>query len=222
MRFGVLGTGVVGRTLAGKLVELGHEAMMGSRQKGNAKAVEWATSAGERASEGTFAEAAAFGEVLVNATAGAVSIAALRAAGAQNLSGKVLIDLSNPIATDTGFPPQLSVCNSDSIGEQIQRAFPDARVVKTLNTVNADVMVNPVLISGAHAVFVGGDDAAAKQQVAEVLRSFGWNAGDIIDLGGIETSRGTEMYLALWLRLMGVLGTGHFNIRILREGSEQD
>ena len=214
MRVGMIGTGVVGRTLGSKLVELGHEVMMGSRQRGNEHAVEWCQSAGERASEGTFADAAAFGEVVVNATAGAVSLQALRSAGASNFSGKVLIDVANPIAPDTGFPPELSVCNNDSLGEQIQREFPDARVVKTFNTVNSDVMVNPPIAGRDHVVFVGGEDLAAKQLVSELLRSFGWDAGAIVDLGGIETSRGMEMYLELWLRLMIKLGTGHFNISI--------
>jgi predicted dinucleotide-binding enzyme len=214
MRYGVLGTGAVGRALATKLVQLGHEVTMGARRAGGEAATGWVQSAGGAAREGSFADAAAFGEVVINATAGAHSLDALRAAGAENLGGKVLIDVSNAIAEDAGFPPQLSVCNTDSLGEQIQRTFPEARVVKTLNTVTSDVMVQPSMIAGEHSVFVGGEDADAKRAVTELLHSFGWPDGSVIDLGGIESARGTEMYLALWLRLMGSLGGWHFNIAV--------
>lgn len=218
MRFGVLGTGHVGRTLGARLVQLGHEVAMGSRRRGNEAAVTWARTAGPSSREGTFAEAAGFGEVVVNATAGVASLEALRAAGEENLDGKVLIEVANGLDFSRGFPPQLAVCNTDSLGEQIQRAFPRARVVKTLNTVNADVMVEPALIPGSHTIFLSGDDAAAKQQVAALLRSFGWSAADILDLGGIATARGPEMLLALWLRVFGALGTGHFNFHLVRAG----
>src|SRR3954470_2205060 len=137
MKLGVFGTGMVGSTIATKLAQLGHEVKMGSRAAGNAKAVEWAKAAGGKASQGTFADAAAFGEVLFNCTSGGASLAALQAAGATNLAGKVLVDVSNPLDFSKGMPPTLSVCNTDSLGEQIQRAFPDAKVVKALNTVNA-------------------------------------------------------------------------------------
>jgi predicted dinucleotide-binding enzyme len=219
VRFGILGTGVVGRTLGTKLVELGYEVTIGSRHKGNDKAAAWVQAAGGGAGQGTFNDAAAFGEIVINATPGVVSLDVLRAAGAANVAGKVLVDVSNPLAPDTGFPPLLSVCNTDSMGEQIQREFPSARVVKTLNTVNADVMVNPRMINEHHAVFVSGEDASAKGEVTGVLRSFGWDADEIVDLGGITTARGPEMYLELWLRLMAATGTGHFNIRIVREAS---
>ena len=217
MRVAMIGTGVVGQTLGARLVGLGHEVRMGSRHAGGDQAVAWATAAGAAASEGTFADAAAFGEVVVNATAGSVSLDALRAAGVGNLSGKVLVDVSNPLDFSQGFPPTLSVCNTDSAGEQIQRAFPDARVVKALNTVTADVMVNPALMPGGHAVFVCGNDPDAKATVAGLLRGFGWSEGDIVDLGDISNARGLEMYLALWVRLMGHVRTRHFNIRLVRE-----
>ena len=216
MKAGVLGTGMVGQALAGKLVELGHEVMMGSRQAGSEKATAWVKAAGGNAREGSFRDAAEFGEVVINATSGAASLAALEAAGAENLSGKVLIDVSNPLSPDSGFPPVLSVCNTDSLGEQIQRAFPDARVVKTLNTINADVMVNPHLVPGDHAIFLSGDDAGAKGRVREILESFGWSGDRIYDLGDISTARGTEMYLAFWLRVMLASGGPHFNIEIRR------
>lgn len=216
MRIGVLGTGMVGRALVGKLVSLGHEVMMGARQAGNETAVIWADGAGMLASQGSFADAARFGEMIVNATNGAATLDALAAAGVENVAGKVLIDVANPLDTSRGMPPSLSVCNTDSLGEQIQRAFPDARVVKTLNTMNAEVMVDPGLVPGPHTVFVSGDDAAAKASAAELLRSFGWPRESILDLGDISTARGTEMYLTLWLRLWATLGAGHFNIQVVR------
>jgi len=215
MRFGVLGTGVVGRTLGSKLVGLGHEVTMGSRTAGNASAVTWAASAGDGAHAGTMADAAAFGEIVVNATSGGGSLEAL-GAGAASLPGKVVVDVANALDGASGFPPNLLVANTDSLGEQIQRAFPEARVVKTLNTVNADVMVDPGLIPGGHAVFVSGNDASAKATVADLLRSFGWSEADIVDLGDITTARGPEMYLGLWVRLFGHMGTTHFNIRLVR------
>lgn len=214
MRYGVLGTGVVGRTLGTRLVQLGNEVTMGARQAGGAAATEWAGAAGGGAREGTFADAARFGEMVINAVAGAHALEALGMAGADSLRGKVLVDVCNPIAEGTGFPPQLSVCNTDSVGEQIQRAFPDARVVKTLNTVNCAVMVDPSAVPGAHTVFVGGDDAEAKRVVVAMLAGFGWPEASVLDLGGIETARGTEMYLALWLRLMRAVGTPQLNVEV--------
>jgi len=216
MRIAVLGTGMVGQALAGKLVALGHEVRMGARQGGNDTATAWAEGVGVRASQGSFADAARFGELVVNATNGAATLDALAAAGSENLAGKVLIDVTNPLDTSHGMPPSLSVCNTDSLGEQIQRAFPDARVVKTLNTMNAEIMVNPGLVPDSHTVFVSGNDAAAKARVVELLGSFGWPEGDILDLGDITTARGAEMHLPLWLRLWAALGTGHFNIRVVR------
>jgi predicted dinucleotide-binding enzyme len=215
MRFGVLGTGKAGQTLAGKLVELGHEVTMGSRQAGNEKAVSWAAGAGDSAREGSFADAAAFGDVVVNATAGSVSLEALAAAGAGNLAGKLLIDVANPLGFSPEGPPTLTVCNDDSLGEQIQRAFPETRVVKTLNTVNADVMVEPGILPGSHTVFVAGNDAGAKAQVTDLLASFGWPAKSIMDLGDITAARGTEMYLPLWLRLWGATGTARLNVSVV-------
>jgi 8-hydroxy-5-deazaflavin:NADPH oxidoreductase len=216
MRIGVLGTGMVGRAIAGKLVELGHEVTMGSRQAGNEKAVEWASEAGERAREGSFAEAAEFGEMVVNATAGSASLEALEAAGAENLAGKVLIDVANALDFSQGMPPTLTVCNDDSLAERIQRAFPEARVVKALNTVNASVMVTPGGLGESTNLFVCGNDEDAKAQVAELLQSFGWGEGQVVDLGDITSARGTEMYLPLWLRMMGALGTPQFNIGVVR------
>ena len=207
---------MVGRTLGTKLAELGHEVRMGSRDAGNESAVEWAQGAGENASVGTFADAAEFGELLINATSGGASLQALGAAGAENLAGKVLVEVANPLDFSGGMPPTLSVSNDDSLGEQIQEAFPDARVVKALNTVNASVMVEPHALEESTNVFVCGNDSGAKAQVIELLETFGWLSGDIIDLGDISAARGTEMYLPLWLRLMGALDTPQFNIRVVR------
>jgi 8-hydroxy-5-deazaflavin:NADPH oxidoreductase len=127
----------------------------------------------------------------------------------------VLIDVANPLDFSAGMPPTLTVCNTDSLAERIQRAFPEARVVKALNTVNAAVMVEPSLVPGSHTLFVAGDDADAKRQVAALLASFGWPAEDVMDLGEISAARGTEMYLPLWLRLFGATGTGHLNVRVV-------
>jgi len=215
MKIGVFGTGMVGHTLATKLVELGHDVRMGSRTKDNPKAVAWVEKGGARASQGTFADAAAFGELLVNCTEGQASLAALHAAGAQNLSGKVLIDVSNPLDFSRGMPPSLTVSNTDSMGEQLQREFPELRVVKALNTINCSIMVDPASVAGGdHDVFVSGNDASAKGDVTKLLRSFGWRS--IVDLGDITTARGTEAYLLLWIRLYGALGTPSFNVKIVR------
>jgi predicted dinucleotide-binding enzyme len=216
MKIGVLGTGSVGKTIGAKLVEVGHEVTMGSRSATNEQAAEWAASAGAGASHGTFADAAAFGELVFNCTAGTVSLEALGAAGEENLSGKVLVDLANALDFSKGRPPTLSVCNDDSVGEQIQRAFPEARVVKALNTMNAAIMVAPASIPGEHDVFMCGNDEDAKDRVSELLQSFGWPAEHIVDLGDITAARGPEMYLALWLRLMGPVGHPNFNIRVSR------
>jgi hypothetical protein len=216
MRVGVLGTGTVGATIAGRLVELGHEVRMGSRSAGNPRAAAWVAAAGEGASEGTFADAAAFGELVVNCTAGTASVAALQAAGAEHLDGKVLMDIANPLDLSQGFPPSLSVANTDSLAEQIQRAFPGARVVKTLNTMPAHLMVDPAALPGSHVAFLSGDDDAAKDEVRALLGTFGWPKDALVDLGGIRSARGPEMYLALWLQLVGVLGGRDFNIDLRR------
>lgn len=218
MHVAVLGTGMVGRTLGTKLVALGHRVTMGSRQAGNEAAAAWAAGAGESAAEGSFADAAGPADLVVNATAGTASLAALASAGADNLAGKVLVDVANPLDASAGMPPILSVCNDDSLGEQIQRRFPTARVVKTLNTVNCDVMVNPAVVPGSHTMFLAGNDASAKADVRALLESFGWPADDLLDLGDITAARGMEMYLPLWLRLWQAAGTGHLNVKLAHEG----
>lgn len=216
MRVAVLGTGTVGQAIATELAELGHEVTMGSRSASSEALVEWVQSTGEGADGGTFADAAAASELVFNCTAGEHSLEALAAAGEENLAGKTLVDVANPLDFSAGFPPTLSVCNDDSLAEQIQAAHPEARVVKALNTVNAPVMVDPGRVRGDHVVFVCGDDAAAKAQVSALLEAFGWPPDSIVDLGDITAARGTEMYLPLWLRLYGKLETGDFNIAIAR------
>jgi len=215
MRIGVLGTGVVGATIGSALVGRGHEVRMGSRTADNARAASWRESAGARASQGTYADAAAFGEVVLNCTAGVGSLEALDRAGHDNLRGKVLIDIANPLDFSKGMPPALAVCNTDSLGEQIQRALPDTQVVKALNTMTAYLMVEPSLVPGDHNVFLSGNDAAAKARVAGWLGEwFGWKPGSIVDVGDITTARGTEMLLPIWVRLWGALGTPYFNFHI--------
>jgi predicted dinucleotide-binding enzyme len=213
MKIGVLGTGAVGRRLATKLVELGHEVTMGSRSAGSEALLEWVEANGGGRG-GTFAEAASASELVFNCTSGEVSLEALAAAGAESLAGKVLVDVANPLDFSQGMPPTLTVCNDDSLGERIQAAFPEARVVKALNTMNNQVMTEPGRLPGAHNVFVCGEDEAAKATVGELLQEFGWAPEQIVDLGGIAAARGTEMYLPLWLCLMGSLGTADFNIQV--------
>lgn len=168
MKIGVLGTGVVGRTIGTRLVGLGHQVTMGSRSADNPDAGEWAAEVGTGASHGTFADSAAAGELLFNCTAGSGSIDALESAGVERLAGKVLVDVSNPLDLSKGMPPSLLVCNTDSLGEQIQRGFADALVVKTLNTMNCEIMVDPTRVPGDHVVFVSGNDEGAKTQVKQL------------------------------------------------------
>jgi predicted dinucleotide-binding enzyme len=216
MRIGVLGTGMVGNAIATKLVSVGHEVMMGSRTAGNPRAQGWAASAGERGSAGTFADAATFGELLFNCIAGAHALEALEAARRDNLDGKILVDVANPLDFTRGMPPTLTVCNTDSLGEQIQRTFPDVKVVKALNTMNCTVMVEPRSVPGDHNAFVCGADEKAKDKVMGLLESFGWRRKRIVDLGGIGASRGLEMYVSLWLSLYGAVGGPQFNIAVTR------
>jgi hypothetical protein len=206
---------MVGSALAGGLAALGHEVKMGARESGNAKAKAWASGAGKGASSGDFAEAAAFGEIVFSCTLGEKAVEALRAAKKENLKGKVVIDVSNPLDFSRGMPPRvLTGPNGESLGEQIQEAFPDARVVKALNTVNAAVMVDPQRVGGESDLFVCGNDADAKARVTALLKELGWTR--VHDLGPIVAARGTEAYLLLWLTLMGALKTADFNVRIVR------
>lgn len=225
MNIAVLGTGMVGRTIAGRLDELGHSVVVGTRDPqqtmarsevdgmGNPPFATWAADY-PNIGLASFADAASAAELVINASSGAAALDVLGMAGADNLAGKVLVDISNPLDFSQGMPPTLFVKDTDSLGEQIQRTFPDAKVIKTLNTLNADLMVHPESLGTTTTVFVSGDDAHAKSTVVTLLESFGHD--DVLDLGGIETARGTEMLLPLWLRTMQALGTPAFNIKVVR------
>jgi hypothetical protein len=226
MKIGILGTGVVGQTIAEKLIQLGHGVMIGTRDKqatlaktgkdnfGRPAFGEWIKN-NSKVQYGTYSESAAFGDFLVNATSGTGSIAALKLAGENNLESKVLLDISNPLDFSKGMPPTLTICNTDSLGEQIQRTFPRLKVVKSLNTLNAYLMVNPGLLPEPTNIFMNGNDLDAKSEVKKLLTSFGWNNEDIIDMGDITTARGTEQILPIWVRLWGTLQTPMFNFKIV-------
>jgi len=218
MKIAVLGTGVVGNALGTKLVQIGHEVTMGSRSANNAAAQKWASSLGENARTTTFRDAAEFGEVVISCTGGMYSIEALQSVGAEPLRNKILIDVSNPCQQDKDGSIVLGVCNTEALGERIQRAFPQTSVVKALNTVNCDIMIEPSRVPGDHNLFICGNDPAAKKQVTQYLNDwFGWKPQNVIDLGNITAARGTEMMMPLWMRLLqGVVGHPHFNYQIIR------
>ena len=226
MKIAVLGTGMVGRTLAARFAELSHEVTMGTRAPastlartepdgmGNPPLPAWLAEH-PLVTLASFAEAAGRSELVVNATNGAASLEALASAGEATLAGKVLLDVANPLDFAHGMPPTLFVSNTDSLAEQIQLAFPEARVVKSLNTMTVALQANPAQLAGGdHSVFVSGDDEEAKATVTTLLASLGHT--DVIDLGDITTARGAEMLMPIWLRLWGALGTGLFNYKIVR------
>jgi predicted dinucleotide-binding enzyme len=226
MKIGILGTGPVGQAVAARLSELGHAVMVGTRDPaatlerttpgsfGNAPFKAWR----DRYPDiglGTFAQAASHGELAVNATQGSASLAALQAAGEGALARKILVDMAKPLDFSKGMPLSLTVCNDDSLGEQIQRAFPLTRVVKTLNTMYASLIVDPrQLADGAHTAFVSGNDGSAKETVIALLKSFGWQ--DIFDLGDITTARGPEMLLPIWVRIFGATQNPMFSLKLVR------
>jgi 8-hydroxy-5-deazaflavin:NADPH oxidoreductase len=216
MKIAILGTGMVGNAIGSKLIALGHEVRMGSRTTSNEKAVEWTKANGANASHDTFDNAAGFAEIIFNCTSGGVSMEVLKSVETKKLEGKILVDVANPLDASKGMPPVLipGYCNTTSLGEEIQKAFPGLKVVKSLNTMNCSLMVNPSLVPGEHDVFMSGNDTAAKAKVKELLISFGWKSP--IDLGDISTARGTEMLLPIWLRLWGVYQSPNFNFRIVR------
>jgi predicted dinucleotide-binding enzyme len=214
MKIGVLGTGDVGFAIATKLIQIGNDVMVGSRTADNKKAIEWKKANGPRSSNGTFSDAADFGEIVFNCTSGAHSLDALRAAGENNLKNKIIVDVANALDFSKGMPPSLLVCNTDSLGEQIQRAFSKAKVVKTLNTVNYRIMVNPKILPEDHTLFICGNDDDAKAKVNKILKEgFGWKS--VIDLGDIKSARGTEMFLPMWLMIATKLQYADFNLKIV-------
>ena len=224
MQIGILGTGIVGRTLAEGFVRTGHEVFVGTRdvhattvrpldRDGATTFADWLADNASIALV-DMPSAAESAEVVVNATSGAGSLAALEAVGAPHLAGKPLIDAANPLDFSSGFPPTLTIKDSDSLGETIQRAFPQALVVKALNTLTAGLMTRPDLLPEPTTLPIAGDDPTAKAVVTGLLEEFGW--ADVLDLGDITNARGTEMWLPLWLRTMRTLGTPMFNIRVVR------
>lgn len=215
-KIAVLGTGNVGDTIASKLIELGHQVMMGSRTADNEKAKAFVAKHNGKASTGTFSDAAAFGEIIFNCTSGVGSIEALNLAGENNLKGKLLIDVSNPLDFSNGMPPSLSIVNTNSLGEEIQKHFPEVNVVKTFNTMWCGLMVNPGLVNGGdHTIFIAGNNETAKTSTKDILKSFGWMEKNILDLGDITKARGLEMYLPLWLSIYGSTKNGAFNIKVV-------
>lgn len=215
MKFGVFGTGIVGATLGTAFVGLGHQVCIGSRSVPNESSDAWVSASGAGASAGSFADAAMFGDVLLNCTAGAHSLAALEAAGAKAMAGKILVDVANPLEFSDGVAPRLSVAGDDSLAEQIQRAYPKTLVVKALNTVTAAVMVDPSILAQPTDLFIAGDDADAKRLVTDLIVELGWSRDRVRDLGGIGAARASEMYLMLWIALMGALGSAQFNVRLV-------
>lgn len=229
MKIGVFGTGMVGQVIAEKLESLGHDVMLGTRDVQQTMAREAKDNSGRPALKdwmaahpkvrlGSFAEAAAHGQLLVNATSGFGAMEALKLAGEQNLGSKVMLDISNPLDFSKGFPPSLTVCNTDSLGEQLQRAFPQLKVVKGLNTLTCSLMVAPRDLPGTHHLFLCGNDAEAKADVRKLLASFDWRDEEMIDLGDITNARGTEQLLPIWVRLYGAFKSPMFNFSIVRAG----
>jgi 8-hydroxy-5-deazaflavin:NADPH oxidoreductase len=230
MKIAIIGTGVVGKTIASKLIELNYEVMMGTRNVadklastaqdnyGNPPFNEWLKT-NSKVRLGSFAEAASFGDMVVNATNGSNSVTALILAGAKNLSGKVLIDIANPLDFSNGMPPSLlsGLNNTNSLAEEIQKTFPDVLVVKTLNTMWCGLMINPKLVgNGDHINYISGNNTEAKDKVKKILNQFGWSDENILDLGDITAARATEALLPIWLRVMGVTKNGAFNFKLVR------
>jgi predicted dinucleotide-binding enzyme len=213
MKIGILGTGMVGEALGTKFVQLGHEVKMGSRTADNEGAAKWVAATGAKASQGTFSDSAKFGDMAFICLKGAVFLDVAKTFEANALTDKVLVDVSNPLDFSRGMPPSLSICNTNSLGEEVQKAVPSAKVVKTLNIVNCDVMVDPAK-GGNPTMLVCGNDAEAKKKVTALLQTMGWR--DVIDLGDISKSRGTEMLLPLWLNLFGSFGNPNFGFKVVR------
>ncbi|WP_299705394.1 NAD(P)-binding domain-containing protein [uncultured Pontibacter sp.] len=212
----VLGTGMVGNTIGTKLIKLGYNVMMGSRSATNEKALAWVEANGANASAGTFEDAARFGELIFNCTKGEAALEVFKMADIENFKGKTIIDISNPLDFSKGMPPSLipELSNTNSLGEKIQKLLPEANVVKTLNIVNCEVMVDAKKSGGDPTMFMSGNSAEAKEEVKGMLQQFGWT--DIIDLGDITTARGTEMMLPIWIRTWMATGNGYFAFKIVR------
>jgi predicted dinucleotide-binding enzyme len=215
-KMGVFGTGIVGNTIGTKLIQLGYKVMMGSRTATNTKAVAWAQANGKNASAGTFKDAVELGDIVFNCTKGDIALEVFKQAGVDNFNDKIIVDVSNPLDFSQGMPPVLipQCANTNSLGEEIQKLLPGAYVVKTLNIVNCEVMVNAQKSGGEPTMFVSGNNQEAKEKVKGLLNQFGWT--DIIDLGDITTARGIEMLLPIWLRIYMATGNGYFGFKIIR------
>lgn len=215
-KIAVLGTGMVGNAIASKLIQLGYKVKMGSRTANNEKALAWVSANGKTAAGGTFADAAKFGEIIFNCTKGDIAIEVMQQAGIENLSGKILIDVSNPLDFSNGMPPTLipALSNTNSLGEEIQKLLPDTKVVKTLNIVNCELMVDATKCGGDATMFVSGNNSEAKKEAEKILQQFGWI--DIIDLGEIKHSRSTEMMLPIWLSTYMATKNSYIGFRIVR------
>ena len=220
MKIGILGTGVVGETLGTALIAKGNEVKMGSRTHNNEKAAAWVAKNGAKASQGTFKDAAIFGEMILLCLNGDNAMNALHIAEAKSFDNKIVIDVSNPLDFSKGMPPTLiaSLSNTTSLAEEGQKFLSGAKIVKALNTLTAALMVNPSLVNnGDHNLFICGNDAAAKQTVSQFLADqFGWNKENIIDVGDITAARTTEAIVPFWVRLMMAKGTPMFNFKIVQ------
>jgi len=217
MKIGILGTGMVGETLGTKFAQMGHQVKMGSRTANNENAAKWAAKNGTAASAGTFAQAAEFGEMVFLCLKGDVQMDVIRSVGERPFGSKPVVDVSNPLDFSHGMPPSLSICNTNSLGEEVQKALPAAKVIKTLNIVNCEIMIEPNKAGQQPTMFICGNDSAAKVSVTLLLKDLGW--ADIIDLGDITKARATEMLLPIWLSLMQTLGHVHFGFKIVRPGA---
>ncbi|MBK9731916.1 MAG: NAD(P)-binding domain-containing protein [Chitinophagaceae bacterium] len=215
MNIAILGTGSVGNAIGTKLIQSGHIVKMGSRNAAHEKALAWVNKNGANASTGTFEAAAGFGEIIILCLNGAGTVDALNMAGISNFNGKTVIDITNPLDFSKGMPPSLFIGNTDSLGELVQRTLPEANVVKTLNIVTADVMVNPALVSGKIDMLMCGNDENAKNVVSQMLTDFGWK--NIIDLGTIQSARYMESFVLLWVNLMQKFGDPYFGIKFVRK-----
>ena len=228
MKISILGTGIVGQTISHKLSDLGHEVYLGTRDSNETlnrlkpnpmtgkSFADWLKE-NNKIKLTDLDKLPEESELFINATSGDGTLPSLTTVGKNKLKGKVVLDIANPLDFSKGMPPTLSICNTDSLGEQVQKEFPESKVVKSLNTMNAYLMVNPSIVAGDHTVFMSGNDKEAKQVIVNLLSSFGWKESNIIDLGDISTARGTEMLLPIWLRLWNTLGTPEFNFHIARK-----
>jgi len=212
-RVGVLGSGAVGRRLAAGFLSRGHDVMIGSRDPAKADLRQWLAEAGRGIAAGTFAQAADHGALIVLALLGEAAEAGITAAGPEKFSGKVVIDAMNPLDFSGGFPPKLSVSGQDSLGERVQRALPEAKIVKAFNIIGNDYFVDPRFREGLPTMLIAGDDGGAKSLVRDVLADFGWS--DVIDIGGIEGSRELEAICIAWVKIGGVRGAWDHGFKLL-------